>query len=142
MALAAFYSSPLSTNGQVNASMGPLEILSGGEIKIAIGALKGVAVTVGIVAAKDLGQDILKGGATKVFSSEKQALVAMAKGDAKIGITRGDLQAYKELNQELKDPFPMNKIRGPEQHLCGAPTSMAPHAHIGPVDHIPVIDGE
>ena len=76
----------------------------------------------------------------KEFSKEKQSLVEMAKGDQKTGITPGDMKAYKDLNKELPDPFPSNKVRGPEAHSSGAPSSQSPHGHVGPVNHIPVIE--
>jgi uncharacterized protein RhaS with RHS repeats len=79
-------------------------------------------------------------GASKAFSKEKQALVDMAKGDKKSGMTSGDMQGYKDLNKTLPDPFPSNKVRGPEAHSSGAPSSQAPHGHVGPVDHIPIKD--
>ena len=79
-------------------------------------------------------------GGSKVFSSEKQALVEMAKGDKKTGMTSGDMNAYKDLNKKLPDPFPTDKVRGPEAHSSGAPSSRAPHGHVGPVDHIPIKD--
>ena len=72
------------------------------------------------------------------YSSEKEALVEMAKGDKRTGITEGDMQAYKELNRELPDPFPENMVRGPEAHDSGLPTSTEPHGHVGPVGHIPI----
>lgn len=74
----------------------------------------------------------------KEFSKEKQSLVEMANGDKKTGITPGDMKAYKDLNKELPDPFPSNKVRGPEAHSSGAPSSQSPHGHVGPVNHIPV----
>ena len=80
------------------------------------------------------------GAASKVFSKEKQALVDMAKADKKAGMTAADMQAYKDLNKKLPDPFPSNKVRGPEAHPSGAPSSQAPHGHVGPVDHIPIRD--
>jgi len=78
--------------------------------------------------------------AGKVFSKEKQALVDMAKADKKTGITSGDMKAFKDLNKKLPDPFPTNKVRGPEAHPTGAASSQAPHGYVGPVDHIPVKD--
>jgi RHS repeat-associated protein len=75
---------------------------------------------------------------SKRFSPAKQALVDMAKGDKRTGMTPGDMQAYKDLNKELPDPFGDDQVRGPEAHDSGAPTSQAPHGHIGPVDHIPI----
>jgi RHS repeat-associated protein len=79
-------------------------------------------------------------GGSKIFSKEKQALVDMAKGDKKSGMTSSDMKAYKDLNKQLPDPFPTNKVRGPEAHSSGAPSSHAPHGHVGPVDHIPIKD--
>lgn len=96
------------------------------------------------------GASLAAGGATlaakgeesvsKAFSSEKQALVEMAKADKKAGMTSADIQAYKELNKQLPDPFPTETVRGPELHNSGAPISQAPHGHVGPVDHIPIRD--
>lgn len=74
--------------------------------------------------------------AIKAFSAEKQALVAMAKMDKKTGMTSADMKAYKELNKELKDPFPDNAVRGPERHLDRVYQDV--HGHVGPVDHIPI----
>jgi RHS repeat-associated protein len=78
------------------------------------------------------------GAASKAFSKEKQALVDMAKVDKKVGVSKADMKAYKDLNKSLPDPFPANKVRGPETHSTGLPSSQAPHGHVGPVDHIPV----
>lgn len=75
----------------------------------------------------------------KHFSDEKQALVDMAKKDKKMGMTADDMQAYKDLNKELPDPFPSNKVRGPEIHP-NRPHGKEPHGHVGPVDHIPIKD--
>ena len=47
-----------------------------------------------------------------------------------------DMQAYKDLNKELTDPFPTNKVRGPESHPDRNYTDI--HGHVGPVDHIPI----
>jgi hypothetical protein len=63
----------------------------------------------------------------------------MAKGDKRTGITEGDMDAYKELNDQLPDPFPSNKVRGPEAHDSGLPSSQVLHGHVGPVNHIPII---
>jgi RHS repeat-associated protein len=79
------------------------------------------------------------GGGGKRFSDEKQALVDMAKGDKRTGITPDDMQAYKDLNKELPDPFPPNQVRGPEVHP-NRPHGKEPHGHVGPVDHIPIRD--
>jgi RHS repeat-associated protein len=72
------------------------------------------------------------------FSREKQMLVDMAKADKKRGISRADMQAYKDLNAELPDPFPKGQVRGPETHPSRSPSSQQPHGHVGPVNHIPV----
>jgi RHS repeat-associated protein len=74
----------------------------------------------------------------KRYSSEKEALVDMAKQDKKRGITEEDMHAYKDLNRELPDPFPESQVRGPEAHGSGLPSSTQPHGHVGPVDHIPI----
>ena len=76
----------------------------------------------------------------KEFSKGKQSLVEMAKGYKKTGITPDDMKAYKDLNKELPDPFPSNKVRGPEAQSSGTPSSQSPHGHVGPVNHIPVIE--
>ena len=85
-----------------------------------------------------------KGGG-KAFSKEKQALVDMAKGDKRTGMTSGDMQAYKDLNKGLPDPFPADKVRGPERHPLLSPSSTPGpgqewHGHVGPVNHIPIKD--
>jgi len=85
-------------------------------------------------------------GEAQAFSKEKQALVDMAKADKQAGgITRGDMKAYKELNNGLPDPFPEDQVRGPEMHRLRTPASkpgagQQPHGHVGPVDHIPIKD--
>jgi hypothetical protein len=61
----------------------------------------------------------------------------MAKKDKKIGVTAGDMEAYKDLNKGLPDPFPSNKVRGPEVHPT-RPHGKEPHGHVGPIKHIPV----
>ncbi|MBW1982133.1 MAG: RHS repeat-associated core domain-containing protein [Deltaproteobacteria bacterium] len=72
------------------------------------------------------------------FSDEKKALLDMAKEDKKKGgITLGDMEAYKELNKDLPDPFPSNKVRGPEIHQ-NRRHGQKPHGHVGPVHHIPI----
>jgi len=76
---------------------------------------------------------------SKRFSDEKQALVDMAKKDKKTGMTSDDMRAYKDLNKDLSDPFPTNKVRGPEVH-SNRPHGKQPHGHVGPVDHIPIKD--
>jgi len=73
------------------------------------------------------------------FSKEKQALVDMAKNDKRKGITEDDMQAYKDLNKELSDPFSPRKVRGPEKHPNNNyPHARVSHGHVGPIDHIPV----
>jgi RHS repeat-associated protein len=110
-----------------------------GAVKVAAMAVKEAAGTTKVAGAT---ANVAKeaGAAGKVFSKEKQALVDMAKADKKAGITSADMKAYKDLNAKLPDPFPTNKVRGPEAHSSGAPSSQAPHGHVGPVDHIPVKD--
>jgi hypothetical protein len=85
----------------------------------------------------DAAKDIVTAG-KNVFSEAKQALVAMAKADKKRGITEADMEAYKALNKELPDPFPANKVRGPETSPTRGPASQKPHGHVGPVNHIPI----
>ncbi|PRH81414.1 hypothetical protein C6N40_12900 [Arenimonas caeni] len=103
-------------------------------------AVNVIAAVVGVVpGAGDLAGKALK-KAAKVFSKEKQALVEMAKADKRTGMTEADMKAYQELNSELPDPFPPEKVRGPEAHDSGAPSSQEPHGHVGPVDHIPIRD--
>jgi RHS repeat-associated protein len=74
----------------------------------------------------------------KVNSPEKQALIDMAKADKRTGMTRADMQAYKDLNKQLPDPFPANQVRGPEVHPNRGPHAQQPHGHVGPVDYIPI----
>jgi len=78
--------------------------------------------------------------ADKAFSKEKQALVDMAKSDKRAGATRADMKAYEELNEGLTDPFPANKVRVDEGHAGGGPHSQMPHGHVGPIEHIPIVD--
>jgi len=77
----------------------------------------------------------------KVFNQEQQALVEMAKWDKIKGITKEDINAYIELNRELGGKgFPLNKVRGPERHLERNYSEL--HGHVGPVDHIPIKEGQ
>jgi len=78
--------------------------------------------------------------ASKVFGKEKQALVDMAKADKRAGMTKADMEAYKDLNKQLPDPFPAYKVRGPEVHPNRGPQAQQPHGHFGPVDYIPIKD--
>lgn len=95
--------------------------------------LGGIVLGVGLV-----GADALK-GPLKRFSSEKQALVDMAKYDKEVGMTEADMQAYKDLNSELPDPFPEDVVRGPETSPSAKqPSSRAPHGRVGPVNHIQI----
>lgn len=72
-------------------------------------------------------------------SEEKEALVGMAKKDKKIGISKGDMKGYFDLNKELPDPFAEGQVRGPEAHPDRpSPQAKRLHGHVGPVDHIPV----
>lgn len=77
-------------------------------------------------------------GCGQPFSQEKRALVEMAKRDKRSAITEADMQAYKELNDGLPDPFPEGKVRGPERHP-DRPHGQEWHGHVGPVDHIPIV---
>jgi RHS repeat-associated protein len=74
------------------------------------------------------------------FSNEKQALVDMAKADKKRGVSRGDMDAYQDLNAGLPDPFTANRVRIDEGHPSRSPHSQVPHGHVGPVDHIPIVN--
>ena len=69
------------------------------------------------------------------YSREKQALVDMAKKDKRTGVTQADMDAYKALNKELKDPFLDRDIRGLERHKKRPYKEW--HGHVGPVDHMP-----
>lgn len=74
----------------------------------------------------------------KRSSDQKAALVDMARQDKRTGgITEGDMEAYKDLNAELSDPFPEDAVRGPEAHP-GRGHGSKPHGHVGPVGHIPI----
>jgi len=82
----------------------------------------------------------------KSFSSEKRALVEMAKRDKRTGMTGGDMQAYKDLNKALPDPFRSNQVHGPEAHPLRTPNSppgpgQTLHGHVGPVNYIPIKGG-
>lgn len=79
-----------------------------------------IGLRVNFIAAKN---------ADKVSSKEKQALVDMA---------RADMDAYKELNRQLPDPLPGNKVRGPKAHPSRGPHSQQPHGHVGSVGHVPI----
>jgi hypothetical protein len=77
------------------------------------------------------------------FSDEKAALVEMAKHDKKVGMTAADMQAYKDLNKTLPDPFPSKgrgSVHGPEAHPNRGPAARRDHGHVGPVGHIPIND--
>lgn len=74
------------------------------------------------------------------YSEGKAALVEMAKADKRKGVTLGDMKAYQELNQSLPDPFPSSKVRVDPGHLSRSPHSRKPHGHVGPVDHIPIVE--
>jgi hypothetical protein len=63
----------------------------------------------------------------------------MAKRDQRKGITQADMQAYKDLNKQLPDPFPDRMVHGPEKHdWAKNPTAKDWHGHVGPVDYIPI----
>jgi hypothetical protein len=111
-------------------------------------AAKGTQMAVKAVKAVDKANDAKRAAdkindartAAQKFSKEKQALVDMAKKDKHKGMTKADMEAYKDLNRELPDPFPANKVRGPEAHPSRGPHSQQPHGHVGPVDHITIRD--
>jgi len=76
----------------------------------------------------------------KTNSREKQALVDMAKRDKRNGISEADMKAYRELNDQLPDPFPKGKVRGPESHPNRQSiSSQRPHGHVGSINHIPIL---
>jgi hypothetical protein len=50
------------------------------------------------------------------------------------------MQEYKDLNRDLVDPSLTAKVRGPEAYATGGPNAQQPHGHVGPVDHIPIVD--
>ncbi|MGR4865071.1 polymorphic toxin-type HINT domain-containing protein [Caulobacter sp. LARHSG274] len=74
------------------------------------------------------------------WSEGRRILEAMAKGDKAKGVTRADVEAYRDLNRTLRDQIPGNKIRIDEGHPGSQfPVNRGPHAHIGGTDHIPII---
>ena len=82
------------------------------------------------------------------FTPEQEALVDMAQKDKKEGgITVGDMEGYKQLNDEAGPAgFPEpGAVRGPETHPPRTPQSkpgpgQKPHGHVGPIGHIPIIN--
>jgi len=64
----------------------------------------------------------------------------MAKSDKMKGATREDMKAYQELNDELPDPIPANKVRVDEGHPNRGPHAQVPHGHVDNVDYIPITD--
>lgn len=66
----------------------------------------------------------------------------MAKRDkARGGITRRDMEAYKDLARGVPDPFSPGEVRGPEAHPSAkSRSSRELHGHVGPVNHIKIID--
>jgi hypothetical protein len=75
------------------------------------------------------------------WSEGRQILEGMAKVDKHRGVTRADVEAYKDLNRTLPDPIPIEKIRVDPGHPSSPhPVIRAPHAHIGGTDHIPILD--
>jgi RHS repeat-associated protein len=79
-------------------------------------------------------------GPSGPFSDEKRALVEMAKGDKRTGVTRDDMDAYIRLNEQLVDPFPPNRVRLDDGHPGRGPHAEVPHGHVGPIDYIPIVD--
>lgn len=54
-------------------------------------------------------------------------------------ITPEDMQAYKDLNNELPDPYHEDQVRGPER--CPVSKKQASkewHGHVGPVHNIAI----
>jgi hypothetical protein len=78
--------------------------------------------------------------AARRFSKEKEALIDMARRDQRTGVTRADMEAYRELNKSLPDPFPSNKVRVDEGHSRRGRHAQRPHGHVGPIDYIPIKD--
>jgi RHS repeat-associated protein len=66
------------------------------------------------------------------FTEDQQALVALAKGVARGGVSLDDAATLLEWAAECGLPG-----RGPEVHP-GRPFGQFPHIHIGPINHIPV----
>jgi len=50
------------------------------------------------------------------------------------------MEAYRDLNRGLPDPFGEDLIRVDSGHASGAAHSRVPHGHVGPVKHIPITD--
>jgi RHS repeat-associated protein len=73
-------------------------------------------------------------------SQERRDLIEMAKSDKMKGATREDMKAYQELNDELPDPIPANKVRVDEGHPNRGPHAQVPHGHVDNVDYIPITD--
>jgi len=73
-------------------------------------------------------------------STEKQAVADVAKMDKRLGMRSADMQEYKDLNRDLVDPSLTAKVRGLEAYATGGPNAQQPHGHVGPVDHIPIVD--
>jgi len=89
--------------------------------------VKGVKVLAAILSAKR-------------FEKDKEALVAMAKLDKHLKVTRADAEAYKDLNRGLQNPFPSNMVRIDDTGVKGGPHSLRPHLRVGPVNHIEIVD--
>ena len=119
---------------------GAVEAIQEPSLVNVVAAAVGIVPGIGDAAGKMIkGADNLASGG-KRFSSEKEALVDMAQADAKVGVTRADMATYQELNHNLPDPFPSNKVRVDEGHPGRSTHSQQPHGHVGPVDHIPIKD--
>jgi len=143
----------LSTSERVWSGVGAGLEVAGKAAKVAAGVGTAVATVKAVEGANDASRAIkatrVVGKADELswsaknagkWSKEKQALVEMAKTDKRRGgITKQDMQAYKDLNKELPDAFPERAIRGPEQHpKAKSPVSRELHGYVGPVDHIPL----
>jgi hypothetical protein len=76
--------------------------------------------------------------AAKRFDKDREALVAMAKLDKHLKVTRADAEAYVELNRGLRNPFPSNMVRIDDTGVKGGAHSLRPHLRVGPVNHIEI----
>jgi hypothetical protein len=72
---------------------------------------------------------------SKKFTSDQQAVIDLAKNAKRRGVTRGEAETLIQWGKEYGLP-----VRGPESHP--GRKFKDPHLHIGPVDHIPIVDDE
>jgi RHS repeat-associated protein len=73
------------------------------------------------------------GNEGKPYDEEEDALIKIAKGSQKTGLTPEEAETLREWAEELEMPF-----RGPESHDKGR-TRGKPHYHCGTVGHIPAL---